>query len=61
MSGYDKEKNVVIEYDEAYHLKEYKVEKDKKRQRIIGNILKCKFIRIMEDAEVRIFEYSKNN
>jgi hypothetical protein len=61
VDGYDKEKNVVIEYDEKYHLKEEQVEKDKKRQRIIGSILKCKFIRLMEDGEIRIFDYSKNN
>jgi hypothetical protein len=42
-------------------LKEEQVEKDKKRQRIIGSILKCKFIRLMEDGEIRIFDYSKNN
>ena len=61
MDGYDSEKNVVIEYDEVYHLKEEQVEKDRKRQRIIGNILKCKFIRLMEDGEIRIFDYSKTN
>jgi hypothetical protein len=52
---------VVIEYDEVYHLKEEQVEKDKKRQRIIGNILTCKFIGLMEDGEIRIFDYSKTN
>jgi hypothetical protein len=61
VDGYDSEKNVVIEYDEVYHLKEEQVEKDRKRQRIIGNILKCKFIRLMEDGEIRIFDYSKTN
>jgi hypothetical protein len=61
VDAYDSEKNVVIEYDEKYHMKEEQMEKDKKRQRIIGNILKCKFIRLMEDGEVRIFDYSKNN
>jgi hypothetical protein len=61
VDAYDSENNVVIEYDEKYHLKEEQVEKDKKRQQIIGNILKCKFIRLMEDGEIRIFDYSKNN
>lgn len=60
VDAYDDKNNIVIEYDEKYHLKEEQSEKDKKRQRIIGNILKCKFIRILEDGEIRIFDYSKN-
>jgi hypothetical protein len=60
VDAYDEKNNVVIEYDEKYHMKDEQVEKDKNRQRIIGNILKCKFIRIMEDGEIRIFDYSKN-
>jgi Ribonuclease G/E len=41
-------------------LNENQVEKDRKRQQIIGNILKCKFVRILQSGEIRIFDYSKN-
>jgi hypothetical protein len=60
VDAYDMENNIVIEYDEKYHLKEEQVEKDRKRQDMIGNILKCKFIRILYNGEVRIFDYSTN-
>lgn len=60
VDAYDVDNNVVIEYDENYHLRESQIRKDENRQRIIGNILKCKFIRIMESGEIRIFDYSKN-
>ena len=60
VDAYDVENNVVIEYDENYHLNENQVEKDRKRQQIIGNILKCKFVRILQSGEIRIFDYSKN-
>lgn len=60
VDAYDVDNNVVIEYDEVYHsYKNYKYI-DKWRQEKIGNILKCKFIRIMESGEIRIFDYSKN-
>lgn len=60
VDAYDADNNVVIEYDEAYH--SYKNNKyiDMWRQEKIGNILKCKFIRILETGEIRIFDYSKN-
>jgi hypothetical protein len=61
VDAYDHKNNVVIEYDEKYHMNDVQVERDINRQRIIGNILKCKFIRILEDGEIRIFDYSKNN
>jgi len=49
IDGYDKEKNVVIEYDEKHHFKNKKLrEKDIKRQKEIEDYLKCKFIRITE-------------
>jgi len=60
VDAYDVENNVVIEYDEKYHLNENQVDKDRKRQQIIGNILKCKFVRILQSGEIRIFDYSKN-
>jgi hypothetical protein len=43
VDGYDKEKNVVIEFDEPQH-KYY--ENDKQREEEIKNFLGCKFIRI---------------
>jgi len=42
VDGYSKEKNIVIEYYEAFHSKQ--IEKDLKRQTEITNFLKCKFI-----------------
>lgn len=58
VDGYDEENNVVIEFDEKYHFKESQQAADKKRQDIIGNILKCKFIRIDEVGKISIFDYS---
>jgi hypothetical protein len=60
VDAYDHKNNVVIEYDEKYHMSENQIKKDEKRQRIIGNILKCKFIRIGFDGDVKVFDYSKN-
>jgi len=44
VDGYDKENNVVYEFDEKYH--KYQKEKDKIREKEITDFLKCKFIRI---------------
>lgn len=57
VDGYDKENNVVIEYDERYHMNEVQQELDKERQDIIGNILGCKFIRINENNNIKEFNY----
>ena len=47
VDGYDKDKNVVIEYDELYHYKNGSLrERDIKRQCEIEEHLECKFIRI---------------
>jgi len=46
VDGYDKENNVVYEYDEKYH--KYQIEKDLIREEEIKNYLKCKIIRIKE-------------
>jgi hypothetical protein len=46
VDGYDKEKNVVIEYYENKHNR-YK-ERDEKRKQEIKKLLKCKFIEIKE-------------
>jgi len=44
VDGYDKENNIVYEFDEKYH--EYQKEKDLIREQEIINLLECKFIRI---------------
>jgi len=51
VDGYDKENNVVYEYDELKHFnKNGKLKKkDKTRQQEIVNYLKCKFIRIKDN------------
>lgn len=59
VDGYDKENNVVIEYDEKYHLSENQRKKDQQRQDMIGQILKCRFVRIDTDNNVKSFDYSK--
>ncbi|MBC8428104.1 MAG: hypothetical protein H8D94_01385 [Candidatus Pelagibacter sp.] len=46
VDGYDKDKNVVIEYDENYHNNIQK--KDIQRQKEIEKYLGCEFIRIKE-------------
>jgi hypothetical protein len=48
VDGYDKNKNVVIEFDEKYHNKQ--ILKDNKRQNEIIEYLKCDFIRLNEDG-----------
>jgi hypothetical protein len=59
VDGYDTDNNVVIEFDEKYHFTEKQQTKDKQRQDMIGQILKCKFIRIDENNNVIEFDYSK--
>jgi hypothetical protein len=59
VDGYDKENNVVIEFDEMYHYRETQKNKDIQRQDMIGQLLKCKFIRIDENNNINIFDYSK--
>ncbi len=54
VDGYDVKNNVVIEYDEAFHVKQ--IEKDMLRQQHIMDVLGCKFIRIQETGEVNIYE-----
>jgi len=46
VDGYDKEKNVVVEYDEPHHNK--KIDVDKRRQLEIEKHLGCQFIRIVK-------------
>lgn len=46
VDGYDKEQNIVIEYDDKYHNSQSQRRKDNRRQKEIVEYLKCKFIRI---------------
>ena len=57
VDGYDPENNVVIEFDEKYHMTSTQRELDKERQDIIGNILQCKFIRIDETGHIKEYNY----
>jgi hypothetical protein len=59
VDGYDVKNNVVIEFDEKYHLVESQLKKDKQRQDQIGVELQCKFIRMNDKLEVTMFDYSK--
>jgi hypothetical protein len=49
LDGYDKENNVVYEFDEKYHDNQKQKQKDMLRQQDIINHLKCKFIRIKDE------------
>lgn len=59
LDGYDKEKNVAIEYDEKHHFTKNNLysEKDIYRQNEIQSYLKCKFIRIDYVGNIKIFKY----
>lgn len=46
LDGYDREKNVVVEYMEKYH--RYRTKKDSTRKKEIIELLGCKFIEIWE-------------
>ena len=48
VDGYDKEKNVIFEYDESYHEKQMKKLKDFKRSEILIKSLQCRIIRFSE-------------
>lgn len=52
VDGYDKEQNVLIEVDEAYHYNQNGElrDKDKRRQRKIEEHLGCEFIRVRIDT-----------
>ena len=58
VDGYSKKNNIVIEFDEKYHYRESQKNKDRQRQDMIGKLLKCKFIRIDENNNINIFDYS---
>jgi hypothetical protein len=56
VDGYDKEKNVIIEYQEKHHLTPKYIEKDKKRKEEIIKTLKSKFIYVYFDGKIEIWE-----
>jgi hypothetical protein len=51
VDGYDQKNNVVVEYDELHHLQETRKIKDDVRQTEIIELLKCKFIRLVEQKD----------
>lgn len=58
VDGYDKFKNVVLEFDEKHH--KYLIIKDEHRQNEIINHLKCKFIRLDENGIEKLkIEYNE--
>ncbi len=48
LDGYDKNKNVVIEYNENNHWHRNHKEKDRRRRKEIIDFLKCRFILVSE-------------
>jgi len=50
VDGYDKDKNVVIEYCEGHHNQPKRHLKDEKRKQEIINYLNCEFIEIRESG-----------
>lgn len=48
VDGYDKDKNVVIEYYETHHRKNAEIKKDKRRIKEIKRVLNCKIIILKE-------------
>jgi hypothetical protein len=56
VDGYDKEKNVVVEYYEKFHSTPKHKIKDKVRMENIINALKCKFIIIYYNQKIEIWE-----
>lgn len=50
VDGYDKDKNIVLEYQEKRH--NYTTEKDLRRKKEIIEFLKCRFIEMWYDGRV---------
>ena len=48
VDAYDKNKNIIVEYDEPYHDSQHRYEKDLERAKEIKNYLKCRFLRYKE-------------
>jgi hypothetical protein len=59
VDGYDPEKNVVIEYNEKHHNSPIQKEKDKIRREKIINTLKCEFIVLHYNNEIKKYKYEK--
>jgi hypothetical protein len=53
VDGYDKEKNIVVEYMEKHHDRPSHIKKDKKRKEEIIQLLNCKFIEIWDKDSIR--------
>lgn len=53
VDGYDKERNIVVEYNEKYH--NYRKDKDLIRRELIIKKLLCEFHIINEDGSIEIF------
>ena len=51
IDGYDKKRNIVVEYDESYHNSPKQRKKDNIRQKQIKKLLKCRFFRYNEDKK----------
>jgi hypothetical protein len=56
LDAYDKQKNIVVEYDEKHHKSLRRQEKDKYRQKEIINELQCKFYRY-DEPTLKLKEY----
>jgi len=56
VDGYDKEQNVVIEYNEKHHNHPQQKENDIKRKKEIIKILKCKFIILHYNNIIETYE-----
>jgi hypothetical protein len=56
VDGYDKNKNVIVEYQEKHHLTPKYIKKDKKRREEIKKILNSKIIFIYYDNKIEIWE-----
>jgi hypothetical protein len=54
VDGYDKSKNVVIEYYEKEHNRQKRKEKDDRRMLEIIDFLKCEFIIVYENGDIKI-------
>ena len=61
MDAYDKQRNIVVEYDEPYHNWKSIKKSDSKRQHTIFNILHCDFYRYNEKTKQLLQVHSRNN
>ena len=59
VDGYDKMKNIVIEYYEHHHQNPRQMLRDKRRKQEILNHLHCTFIEMWEDGTITITKYRR--